>query len=54
VKQDDAARLLEITDGAQSASVKAAPLSGSRTEIVVVADVPKGDRSREKEQELAL
>jgi hypothetical protein len=52
VKRDDSARLLEITDGVQTASIKAVPLSERRTEIVVVADVPKG--SKEKEQELAL
>jgi hypothetical protein len=39
VKRDDSARLLEITDGKQTASVKAVPLSSDRTEIVVVADV---------------
>ena len=41
VKRDDSARLLEITDGVQSASIKATPVSSGKTQIVVVADVPK-------------
>jgi hypothetical protein len=52
VRRDDSGRLLEITDGVQTASIKAVSLSGERTEIVVVADVSKG--GKEKEQELAL
>lgn len=41
LKRDDSGRLLEITDGSQTASLKAVPLASDRTEIVVVADVPK-------------
>jgi hypothetical protein len=56
VKRDDSGRLLEITDGVQTASIKAVALTNEKTEMVVVADVPKsaGGREREKEQELAL
>lgn len=56
MKRDDSGRLLEITDGVQTASIKAVPLTNEKTEMVVVADVPKsaGGKEREKEQELAL
>ena len=54
VKRDDSGRLLEITDGSQTASVKAVPLTSDKTEIVVVADVPKGAGGKKGEQELAL
>jgi hypothetical protein len=52
VRRNDSGRLLEITDGVQTASIKAVSLSRERTEVVVVADVSKG--GKEKEQELAL
>ena len=54
VKRDDSGRLLEITDGSQTASFKAVPLASDRTEIVVVADVPKSAGGKKGEQELAL
>ena len=54
LKQDDSGRLLEITDGSQTASLKAVPLASDRTEIVVVADVPKSAGGKKGEQELAL
>jgi hypothetical protein len=54
LKRDDSGRLLEITDGVQTASIKAVPLTNEKTEIVVVADVPESAGGREKEQELAL
>jgi hypothetical protein len=53
-KRDDSGRLLEITDGVQAASFKAVPLASDRTEIVVVADVPKSAGGKKGEQELAL
>jgi hypothetical protein len=54
VKRDDSGRLLEITDGSQTASLKAVPLASDRTEIVVVADAPKAQVEKNGEQELAL
>ncbi|MGE5219638.1 MAG: hypothetical protein ACM3SP_21765 [Chloroflexota bacterium] len=54
VKQEDPGRLLEITDGVQTASIKAVPLASEKTELVVVADVPQSAGGRESEQELAL
>ena len=54
LKRDDSGRLLEITDGSQTASLKAVPLASDRTEIVVVADVPKSAGGKKAEQELAL
>ncbi len=53
-KRDDSGRLLEITDGRQTASIKAVPLTNEKTQMVVVADVPESLGGREKEQELAL
>jgi hypothetical protein len=53
-KRDDSGRLLEITDGVQSASFKAVSLNGQKAEIVVVADVPKSGGGKAKEEELAL
>ncbi len=52
-KRDDTGRLLEITDGRQTASIKAVPLTNDKTQIVVVADVPESAGGKEKEQELA-
>ena len=54
VKRDDSGRLIEITDGLQTASIKAVPLSGGKTQVVVVADAPNSAGGRDKEQELAL
>ena len=53
-KRDDSGRLLEITDGVQTASLKAVSLNGQKTEIVVVADVAKSAGGKAKEEELAL
>ena len=53
-KRDDSGRLLEITDGVQTASLKAVSLNGQKSEIVVVADVPKSAGGKAKEEELAL
>ena len=52
VQRDESGKLLEITDGRQTASIKAVPLTNEKTQIVVVADVPQG--GRESKQELAL
>ncbi len=54
VKRDDSGRLLEIASGAQTASIKAVPLTNEKTQMVVVADVPESAGGKEKEQELAL
>ena len=54
MERDDSGRLLEITDGTQTASIKAVPLTDQKTSIVVVADVPESAGGKEKEQELAL
>jgi len=50
-KRDDAGRLLEITDGTQTASLKSVPLTNEKTQIVVVANVPQSAGGKEKEQE---
>ncbi len=58
LKRDDAERFLEITDGVQKASAKATPVGPEKTELVVVADVPRTEEGKEvekkKEKELSL
>ena len=59
LKRDDAERYIEITDGVQKASVKATPVSPEKTELVVMANVPKPEEGgkeleKEKEKELSL
>jgi hypothetical protein len=58
LKKDDAERFIEITDGVQKASVKATPISPEKTELVVVANVPKTEEGKEvqieREKEISL
>jgi len=58
LKKDDAERFIEITDGVQTASVKATPISPEKTELVVVAQIPKTEEGKEvqraRETELSL
>jgi hypothetical protein len=58
LKRDDTERFIEITDGVQKASVKATPISEEKTELVVVAQVPKTEEGKEverkREEELSL
>jgi len=51
LKRDDAERFIEITDGVQKASAKATPISPEKTELVVVAQVPKTEEGKEVERE---
>jgi hypothetical protein len=41
VRRDNPGRLVEITDGVQTASIKVVPLTSEKTGLVVVADVPR-------------
>ena len=50
VKRDDSHRLIEISDGTQSASIKVIEEEGKETQIVVTASLVE----REKGKELAL
>ncbi len=58
LKRDDAERFIEITDGVQKGSVKATPVGPEKTELVIVADVPKTEEGKEaekkRENELSL
>jgi hypothetical protein len=58
LKRDDAERFIEVTDGVQKASAKAKPVGPEKTELVVVANVPKTEEGkeveREREKELSL
>ncbi len=52
--KDAAAMKIEVTDGVQKASLKAVRLANRRTEVTVIADVPKGRDETALEKELAL
>jgi len=58
LKKDDAERFIEITDGVQKASIKTTPVGPEKTELEVVANVPKTEEGkeveREREKELSL
>lgn len=54
LKRDDTERLLEATDGIQTASVKIIADGRRKSKIIITADVPKGEKKElDKEQELA-
>jgi hypothetical protein len=62
-KKDDTNLLIEVTDGKQTASLKAIPVDSDKSKMIVTADVPeekekekeKGkEKEKEMEQELAL
>ena len=50
IKRDDSNRLIEISDGTQTASIKVIEEEGKETQIVVTASLVE----REKQKELAL
>ncbi len=52
VKQEDEKRYLEVTDGVQTASLKAEAAGNDKTEITVVANLPSQE-GEEKEQRKA-
>lgn len=58
LKQDNAERFIEITDGVQKASVKATPVGAEKTELEVIANVPKTEEGKEvkieREKEISL
>jgi hypothetical protein len=58
LKKDDTERLIEITDGVQKASVKATPAGPEKTDLEIVADIPKTEEGKEveveREKELSL
>jgi len=57
VKREDEKRYLEVTDGVQTASLKAVPMENGDTEITVVAAVPseeEKEKRKEQEKELTL
>lgn len=54
LKRNDTERLLEATDGVQTASVKIIPDGRRKSKIIITADVPKGEEKElDKEKELA-
>ena len=54
LKRNDTERLLEVTDGVQTASVKIIPDGRRKSKLIITADVPKGEEKElEKEKELA-
>ena len=54
LKRDDTERLLEATDGVQTASVKIIPEGRRKSKLIIIANVPKGEEKElEREKELA-
>ncbi len=53
-KQDAEKRIIEVTDGKQTASLSAKPLGDDKTEVAVVADIPEAKERKEEQKELAL
>ena len=54
LKRNDSERLIEATDGIQTASVKVIPEGRRKSKIIITADVPKGEEKElDKEKELA-
>ena len=54
LKRDDTERLLEATDGFQTASVKIIPEGRRKSKLIIIANVTKGEEKElEREQELA-
>ncbi len=54
VKQDAEKRMIEVTDGKQTASFSAKPLGDDKTGVTVVANIPEAKERKEEEKELAL
>lgn len=53
-KRDNTERLLEGSDGIQTASVKVIPVSRRKSKLIITADLPKGEEKElDKEKELA-
>ena len=54
LKKNNTERLLEVTDGVQTASVKIIPDGRRKSKLVITSDVPKGEEKElDKEKELA-
>ena len=54
LKKNNTERLLEVTDGVQTASVKIIPDGRRKSKLVITADVPHGEEKElDKEKELA-
>jgi hypothetical protein len=54
LKRNDTERLLEATDGIQTASVKIIPEGRRKSKLIITADLPKGEKKElDKAQELA-
>ena len=55
IESNDTKRLMEITDGVQTANLKVIPLEESKSRVTIVASLPKGEEGKgEREEELAM
>jgi len=55
IESNDTKRLMEITDGVQTANLKIIPLEESKSRVTIVASLPKGEEGKgEREEELAM
>jgi len=54
LEKDDKDLLIKVTDGKQTASLKAEAVSPDKTEITVTASIPESQERKEEQKELAL
>jgi len=54
IEKDDENLLVKVTDGKQTASLKAVAVSGEKTEITVTASIPEAKERKEEQKDLAL
>ena len=55
IESNDTKRLMEITDGVQTANLEVITLEESKSRVTIVASLPKGEeRKGEREEELAM
>jgi hypothetical protein len=54
LKQEDDKRTIEIKKAEKYASIKATPLDGGKTQLVVTADADTEEKEKEEDKELAL
>jgi len=54
IEKDDKNLFIKVTDGKQTASLKAVPVSSDKTEITVTSSIPEAKERKEEQKELAL
>jgi hypothetical protein len=54
LEKDDKDLLIKVTDGKQTATLKAVPVGSDKSEITVTASIPETKERKEEQKELAL